>query len=74
MVPTTYVAEDGFAWPQWEGMCLDLWRLDAPEKGDSRGRKWEWVGRWGSTLLESKGKGDGGLVEGEPGRETTFEM
>jgi len=46
MAPTTYVAEDGLLWPQWEGMCLVLWRLDAPEKGDATGVRWEWV--WGA--------------------------
>jgi hypothetical protein len=36
---------------------------DAPEKGDAGGMRWKWVdgwvGRWGSNLLEAKGKGDG---------------
>jgi hypothetical protein len=40
MAPTTYVAEDSLVWPQWEGMCLVLWRLDATEKGDARGVRW----------------------------------
>lgn len=35
-----------------------LWRLDAPKKWDARGVRWEYVGWWGSTLLEAKGKRD----------------
>ena len=39
-----------------------LWRLDAPEKGDTRGVRQEWVDGWGNTLLEAKGsRWDGGL-------------
>jgi hypothetical protein len=36
----------------------------------------EWVGRWGSTLLEAKESGDGmgGFAEGRLGRGATFEM
>jgi hypothetical protein len=37
VAPTTYVAEDCLVWPQWKGRCLVLWRLDDPEKGDTRG-------------------------------------
>jgi len=36
VTPDIYVAEDCLVWPQWEGMHLVLWRLDAPEKGDAR--------------------------------------
>ena len=61
MDPTTYVAEDCPIWHQWEVGHLVLWRLDAPEKGDARGVRWEWVGRWGNTLLQAKGKQMGGL-------------
>ena len=43
MAPATYVAEDCLVWPQLEGMDLVLWRLDAPEKGDARGVRREWV-------------------------------
>jgi hypothetical protein len=36
--------------------------------------RWEWVGRWGSTLIEENRKGMGWwFVEGKQGRETTFE-
>jgi hypothetical protein len=56
VAPTTYVAEDFLVWPQWEKGCLVLCRLDAPKKGDTRGVRWEWVERCGSTLLETKGK------------------
>jgi hypothetical protein len=68
--PKSYVAEESFVWPQWEGMHLILWRLDAPKKEDSRG----WggsgcVGRRGSTLLEVKGRRMGWtLGGGVPGR------
>jgi hypothetical protein len=41
---------------------LVLWRLDAPEKGDARGVRWEgvrgWVGRLENTLLEAKGRAE----------------
>lgn len=30
-------------------MCLVLWRLDTPEKGE---------GKWGSALLRGQGEGD----------------
>jgi hypothetical protein len=54
---------------------LVLWRLDAPEKGDARGVRREWVGEWGSTLLEAKGMElEWGLWGGGLGRWITFEM
>jgi hypothetical protein len=55
MALATYVAEECLIWHQREERCLVLWRLDAPEKGDARRMKLEWVGGWGSTLLELKG-------------------
>ena len=58
MVPATYVAENCLIWNQWEGRALVLWRLDAPAKEDARGMTQEWVGWWGSTLLEAKGRGN----------------
>jgi hypothetical protein len=36
---------------------LVLWKLDAPEKGDARGVKQEWMGGWGSSLLDKRGRG-----------------
>ena len=33
-----------------------LWRLDAPEKGDARGVRQEWIGE---NPLRGKGEGDG---------------
>jgi hypothetical protein len=49
---------------------LVLWRLDAPEKGDARWMRQEWVGGWRSTLLEAKGRGMGWEVHGgEMGKE-----
>jgi hypothetical protein len=55
-----YTAENCLLWHQWEGRRLVLWRLVAEAKGDERGGvKQEWVGGWGSTLLELKRRGDG---------------
>jgi hypothetical protein len=35
----------------------------------------EWVGRWGSALIEAEGRGwDKGFVEGKLGKEITFEI
>ena len=59
MTPDTYVAQDSLVWPQWKGMCLVLWRLDAPGKGIAREVRQGWVSRWGSTLLEAKGRRNG---------------
>jgi hypothetical protein len=56
MAPTKYVAEDDLIWHQWEGKLLVLWRLDAPEKGDARGVRQEWIGE---NPLRGKGEGDG---------------
>jgi hypothetical protein len=37
--------------------------------------RWEWVGEWGSTLIEAgKGLWDRGFAEGKPGKEIIFEM
>jgi hypothetical protein len=37
--------------------------------------RWEWVGRWVSTLIELRGGGgDRGVVEGKLGKGITFEM
>jgi len=33
----------------------------------------EWVGSWGSTLIEAKRRGER-FVKGKPGTGTTFEM
>jgi hypothetical protein len=53
---------------------LVLWRLDTPAKGNTRGVMQEWVGGWGCTLIEVKGRGkNGGIMKGRPGRET-FEI
>jgi len=43
---------------------LVLWVLDAPEKGDVRGVKQEWVDEWESTILETKEQGMGWEVNG----------
>ena len=39
-------------------MCFVQWRLDAPEKGDARGVRWERMCGWGNTLSEVKGRED----------------
>jgi hypothetical protein len=57
VAPAIYVAEDFCVWSQWEDMCFVLWSFDAPEKGNTRGVKSEWIGGWGSTLLEVKRRG-----------------
>lgn len=41
-----YVAEDCLLWHEWEGRHWVLWRLNAPEKGESRGVRQEWVSGW----------------------------
>lgn len=75
MAPTTYVAEGGPIWHQWEERCLVLWRLVAPAKGDSRGVRQEWVGGWESNLLEAKGRGmRWGFAEGRLGKGIIFEV
>ena len=69
MTPATCIVEDSLVWLQWEGSRLFLWRPDASEKGDARGVRQEWVGGWGSTLLEANGRGFGrGFCEGETGK------
>jgi hypothetical protein len=57
--PDTYVAEDCLIWHQWEERHLVLWKLNAPVKEDARRVRQEWVGGWGHTLLQAKGRGDG---------------
>ena len=54
MNPATCIAEDCLIWHQWEKRYLVLWRLVVPAKEDARGVMQEWVGEWGSTLLETK--------------------
>ena len=49
-------------------------RLDAPEKGDARGVRWEWVSGWGSTLIEAKGRGREKMGWGVNGKGIIFEM
>jgi hypothetical protein len=67
MAPAAYVAKHGLIWHQWEGK----------HRGDVGAVRQEWVGRWEEEHpLRGKGEEgwDGGLVEGRPGRGTTFEM
>ena len=37
VAPEAYVTEDCLVWPQWERMCLILWKLDARGKRDAGG-------------------------------------
>lgn len=69
MAPGTRVAKDCLVWPQWERVCLVLWKLDAPGKQDADGsevRVRGWVG-------EHPFRGRGGeLREGEPRKVGNF--
>jgi hypothetical protein len=51
MASGIYVAKNCLVWPQWERMCLVLYRLDASRKADAGGSK---MCRGGSTLSETK--------------------
>ena len=56
MAPAGYVAEDGLICHHWEVRPLILWMLDVPGKGNTRTVRQEWVGGWGSTLVEAGGE------------------
>jgi hypothetical protein len=54
---------------------LFLWRFDAPEKGDARAVREEWVSGWRITLIEAKtrrrvkeGEWDEGVCGGVTGK------
>jgi hypothetical protein len=50
-------------------------KVQCPSVGENWVRSCEWEGRWGNTLLEAGGGGvDRWFLEGEPGKEITFEM
>jgi hypothetical protein len=53
MAPASYVAEDGLVGHQWEEWTLGLRVFNAPMWGNARVGRWEWMGGWGSTLLEA---------------------
>jgi hypothetical protein len=40
-----YVAKDGLVGHHWENRPLFMQTLYAPVQGDTRAKKWEWVGR-----------------------------
>ena len=40
-----YVSEDGLASHHWEERSLDLETLYASVQGNTRAKKWKWVGR-----------------------------
>ena len=46
MGPTTFVPEDCLIWHQWERRVFVLWKLDSPEKRESKGVRCESVDRW----------------------------
>ena len=48
-----YVGEDGLVGHHWEERPLGLTNLYAPVQGNTRAKKWEWVGRgarWGEVI------------------------
>ena len=73
VAPAAYVTEDDLIWHQWEGRTLVLWMLDAPAYGNARALRQEWVGGWGSTLIEAGERG-WGFAEGKLEKGITFEM
>jgi hypothetical protein len=71
MSQAAYSTEDGLVGHQWEERPLVLRRFYAPVWGNTRARKWEWVG-WGS-----EGEGRGAyrrFLERKLGKVITFEM
>ena len=62
MAPNTYVAENYLVWSQWEGWHLVLWRFYAPEKVDTRGIRWEWLGGEGAKGGLRKGRAERGIT------------
>jgi hypothetical protein len=54
MTQAAYTAVDGLAKHQWEERS-DEGLIDPPRVGGLRVGKWEWVGGWGSTLIEAGG-------------------
>lgn len=54
---------------------MALWRLSDPGEGNARALRQEFVGRWGSILIEAGGvRRDRGFMEGKLGRGITFEI
>jgi hypothetical protein len=49
-----YVAEDGLDGHKWKERPLVFRRSYAPEQGNARARKWEWVG-WGAEAQRGRG-------------------
>ena len=47
MSVATYVSEDGLFGHQWKESPLVVQTLYAPVQGNTRAKKWEWVG-WGA--------------------------
>jgi hypothetical protein len=65
VAPEAYVTEDCLVWPQWERMCLSLWKLDAPEKRDAGGGEWADRGAPSQKYEDGmKNSGGGGDWEG----------
>jgi hypothetical protein len=49
-----YVSKDGLVSHHWEERLLGLANFICPVQGNSRAKKWEWVG-WGAGLGEGIG-------------------
>jgi len=64
----TCVAEDSFVWPQWERMCIILWKPDGPGKRDVSGVEVGVVAQlWGHPEgVGNEGWDQVGLVIGWP--------
>ena len=56
MTPDKYETEEDLIQHQWDGRPLVLWRLVAPEKGEARGVRQDWMSGSMSTLIEAKGR------------------
>ena len=66
MDPDTYIIEDGLVGHRWDESPLVWGRLSAPVYGNARSGRWKWVGRWGSTVIESgRGSMGWGDLEGK---------
>jgi hypothetical protein len=55
MAPSTCTVEERLIWPQWERMCLILWKLDALGKRDAGGGEMGFGGRVGEHPLRGRG-------------------
>ena len=58
---------DGLVWPQWERICLILWKPDAPGKKDAGGGEVRVGGHVG--LSQSWGEREEGMNNSERGNQ-----